>query len=272
MPMHSFWLSPDETRAAVERVAMGDTATDLWLLDGAHDRASRFTTETTTEGHPVWSPDGRWIAYFAGTVGGSTKLLRQPSSGVSPAEVLVGTPSYKQFTDWGSDGSTLVFEEQTPQNGWDLTVLRITGKAEPTPILHSRFDERYGQLSPDGRFLAYVSNETGRDEVYVISFPDISGKWPISSRGGTKPRWGHDGGEIFFIDPGGQLMSARTTLRPRFESESVRPLFAMQPALTDGWTYAVSKSGDRFLVMQPVEDAQSTSVTVVLNWSITLGK
>jgi len=153
-----------------------------------------------------------------------------------------------------------------------LNTVAAHGKHEVTPLLHTRFDERMGQVSPDGRFLAYVSNENGRDDVYVVSFPTVSEKWPISSGGGTAPRWRRDGKELFYLAPDGRLMSVAIKLQPAFQATSAKALFDMSPSQTDGWNYAVSKDGDRFLAMQRSVAGTQTSLMVVLNWAEVLKK
>jgi len=272
--IHTFWLAADEMRAVVERQSAMNApgSGDLWILDDSRGGASRFTTDPLQEGHPVVSPDGRFIGYFSGRPILSSKLLVQNSNNLTPPEVVVGTESYKQFTDWSLDGETLVFEERNSATGWDLNTVAAHGKHEVTPLLHTRFDERMGQVSPDGRFLAYVSNENGRDDVYVVSFPTVSEKWPISSAGGTAPRWRRDGKELFFLAADGRLMSVATTLQPAFQAASAKALFDLSPAQTDGWSYAVSKSGDRFLSMHRVVGGAQTSLMVVLNWAEVLTK
>src|SRR5262249_4390983 len=233
--------------------------------------SSRFTTDPLQEGHPVVSPDGRSIGYFSGRPNLTSKLLIQNSNGLAPPEVVVGTDSYKQFTDRRLDGETLRFEERN-QESWDLNMVAARGKHEVTPLLHTRFGERMGQVSPDGRFLAYMSNENGRDDVYVVSFPSVSEKWPISSGGGTAPRWRRDGKELFFLAGNGTLMSGATTLQPAFQAAPAKALFELAPAQTDGWSYCVSKNGDRFLSMQRAVGDAKTSLMVVLNWAEVLKK
>jgi eukaryotic-like serine/threonine-protein kinase len=272
--IHSFWLAADEVRAVVERQSAlsAPGSGDLWVLDDSRGMSSRFTTDPLQEGHPVFSPDGRSIGYFSGRPILTSKLVIQNANGLTPPEVLVGTDSYKQFTDWSLDGETLVFEERNQATGWDLNVVAAHGKHEVTPLLHTRFDERMGQVSPDGRFLAYVSNESGRDDVFVVSFPSVSEKWPISSGGGTAPRWRRDGKELFYLAADGRLMSVATTLQPAFQARPAKALFDLSPSQTDGWNYSVSKNGDRFLSMERAVGGEQTSLTVVLNWAEVLKK
>jgi hypothetical protein len=264
--VHSLWLAPDESRAFVERpsYASGAPGANIWVVDGVRATISRLTSAAETEGHPVASPDGRSIAYFVGSPAVRSKLMIEDASGLTPAEEVVGTSTYKQVTDWSPDGEFLVFEELDSQSGtgWDLKTVGARGRREVRTILKSRFDERLGQLSPDGRLLAYESNETGRFEVYVVSFPDLAQKWPVSSGGGTQPRWRRDGGELFFIAPDGGLMSAGTS--GAFSPTAARRLFDLSPVESDGWTYAVSRNGERFLAMQRTELARQTLLTVLL--------
>jgi hypothetical protein len=121
-------------------------------------------------------------------------------------------------------------------------------------------------LSPDGRFLAYTSNETGATEVYVVTFPDVSNKWTVSTGGGTAPRWRRDNSELFYVDAAGRLVSVPVAQRGAFEAGAPKPLFDLQALATDGWTYAVSGDGQRILAVRPVETAP-VPLTVIVNWS-----
>src|SRR5262245_34463275 len=185
---HTLWLASDDKRAVVDD-ALGN---DLWLIDGERGTASRFTFDADS-GHPAWSPDGSRIVFSRGSFGQANALVVKVATGLQPAEALVQTPTFKEPTDWSSDGRIVIFEEQNRETGWDVGVVPLDGDRKSRPVIRTPFNERLGQVSPDVRFLAYNSNETGRDEVYVVSFPDLSGKWQISTNGGTKPRWRRDG-------------------------------------------------------------------------------
>jgi dipeptidyl aminopeptidase/acylaminoacyl peptidase len=160
----------------------------------------------------------------------------------------------------------VTFDEQNRDTGWDLNVVSLDDDRTPRPVVHSRFQERMGSLSPDGRYLAYVSDDTSRREIYVVPFPDLSEKWTISTAGGTAPRWRRNGQELFFIDPGGRLMSVSVTRGRTIAFGLPTPLFDLQAVSNDGWTYAVSADGQRILAARPT-DAPPTPITVVVNWT-----
>jgi dipeptidyl aminopeptidase/acylaminoacyl peptidase len=197
--------------------------------------------------------------------------MTRVASGVAEAEAVLQTPTYKQVTDWSPDGRTLIFEEQSHEMGWNVGVVAVQGDRTPRLVVQSRFQERMGTLSPDGRYLAFTSDETGRTEVYVVTFPDVSDKWTISTGGGTAPRWGRDGNELFFVNSAGALMSAPVSRAPRFEVGVPQRLFDLQAVPSDGFTYAPSSDSQRFLVARLTESA-STPITVVVNWPALLNK
>ena len=197
--------------------------------------------------------------------------MTKVASGVGEAEVVLQTATYKQVTDWSADGRTLVFEEQSRETGWNVGVVAVQGDRTPRLVVQSRFQERMGTLSPDGRYLAFTSDETGRAEVYVVTFPDVSDKWTISTGGGTAPRWGRDGNELFFVNPAGALMSAPLSRGPRFEAGVPQRLFDLQAVPSDGFTYAPASDSQRFLVARLTESAP-TPITVVVNWPALLNK
>ena len=197
--------------------------------------------------------------------------MTKVASGVAEAEVVLQTATYKQVTDWSADGRTLVFEEQSRETGWNVGVVAVQGDRTPRLVVQSRFHERMGTLSPDGRYLAFMSDETGRAEVYVVTFPDVSDKWTISTGGGTAPRWGRDGNELFFVNPTGALMSAPVSRGPRFEAGVPQRLFDLQAVPSDGFTYAPASDSQRFLVARLTESTP-TPITVVVNWPALLNK
>jgi Tol biopolymer transport system component len=267
--IHTFSLAPDQERVIVED--FGGSG-DLWILDRRRETVSRFTTDPGSETHPLWSPDGRRIAFTGGVAAeGRRALMLKDASGVSESEVILKTPTATQLTDWSVDGRTLVFEQQSSDLGWNVGVVAVDGDRTPRLVVRSRFQERMGTLSPDGRYLAYTSDETGRPGVYVVTFPDISEKWTVSTGGATGPRWRRDGTELFFVDAAGMLMSVSVSRTPRFEIGVPRPLFELQGIATDGFTYAVSGDGDRVLIARPTTTA-STPLRVIVNWRALLNK
>ena len=269
-PSHTMWPSRDLRRVVVESGSTVGT-TDLWMIDGDRSSRTRLTDGANTEGHPVWSPDGKQIAFFEGVVSVTSRLLVASATGIGAPRVVVDTPTYKQVTDWSRDGRLLVFEEQNPTTGFDLGVVPLDGSARPKILVNTRFTERLGTLSPDGRFLAYVSNESGQPEVYVVNFPDVTEKWPVSAGGGTKPRWRGDGGELFFVSSSNALMSVTVKPGSAFSPGVPARLFDIELIGSDGWDYAVSDDGQEFLAMRYAGTVEGT-ISVVAGWPATLRK
>jgi Tol biopolymer transport system component len=267
-PIHTMWPSPDFRRVVTES---GNSVggTDLWIFDAERGSRTRLTDGPNTEGHPAWSPDGRQIAFFDGVVGVKTRLVVASAAGVGAPRVVVDTPTYKQITDWSRDGRLLVFEEQNATTAYDIGVVPLDGSAPPKILISSRFNERLGSLSPDGRFLAYMSTESGQPEVYVVNFPDITEKWPVSAGGGTKPKWRPDGGELFFVSRSNALMGVTVKSGSGFVPGQPQRLFDIELIGSDGWDYAVSDDGQRFLATRYVGTAEG-SISVVANWPTTL--
>jgi eukaryotic-like serine/threonine-protein kinase len=263
-PFHTMWPSPDFRRVVVEGGGT-EGGTDLWIIDADRGSRTRLTTLAATEGHPAWSPDGRDIAYFEGIVGTKSRLMIVPAAGIREPRVVVDTPSYKQVTDWSRDGRLLLFEEENSATSHDIGVAPVDGSSPAKLIIKSRFNDRQASLSPDGRFLAYASTETGPSEVYVVDFPNITQKWPVSAGGGLKPRWRRDGGELFFITPSGALMSAPVKPGGGFTTSAPQKLFDLELIQSDGWDYAVSDDGQRFLALRNAGKTEAT-ISVIANW------
>jgi len=266
---HTMSPSPDFRRVVVESGG-SEGGTDLWIIDDRGSR-TRLTDSPNTEGHPAWSPDGREIAFFDGVVGVKTRLVVGSAAGTREPRVVVDTPTYKQITDWSRDGKLLVFEEQNSTTGYDIGIVPVDGSAPPTLLIKTRFAERLGALSPDGRFLAYMSNETGQPEVYVVDFPGMTEKWTVSAGGGTKPRWRRDGGELFYVSGSSALMSV--TVKPGSGFVQITPhrLFDLEIIGSDGWDYAATDDGQRFLDMRYAGTVEG-SISVIANWLGTLRK
>lgn len=261
-------LSRDGKRLAMQRLDEGST--DLWLMDLARGVPSRFTFDPATDDNPVWSPDGNQIAFSSGAANADVNfnLYRKVSNGAGTPELLLETDSGKEATDWSSDGRFLIFTLYAQQTAADLWVLPLFGERKPYPFLQTEFEETQGFFSPDGHWLAYTSNESGRTEVYVQTFPQSGGKWLISSGGGAQPHWRGDGKELFYVAPDRTLMSVDVNAGANFETTAPKPLFATQ---LSGYSapnrYVVAADGQRFLVNSPAGEVSQTPITVVLNWT-----
>jgi Tol biopolymer transport system component len=260
-------LSPDDRRVAVERSLQEET--DVWLLDSS--RQTRFThgSDGTLARLPLWSPDGARIA-FESVRAGAVTLSAKPSAEDGPEEVLVGSADVKIPCDWSADGRFLVYYVPNPKSGTDLWVLPIDTRV-PFIFLRTEANELWGQFSPDGHWMAYQSNETGRYEIYVRPFPSRGGPTPVSTAGGVYPRWSRDGKELYFIAPDAKLMAVSIRTTATMLDAGV-PAALFQTRRLGGGSNVIGRSHQydvaadgRFLINVDVE-LSATPITLLLNW------
>ena len=203
-------------------------------------------------------------------------LYQKLVSGAGNEDALLKSSTSKTPTDWSKDGRFIVYENNDPKTKDDLWVLPLFGDRKPMPFLETEFNERQGQLSSDGRWMAYISDESGSWEVYVQPFPASGGKWQISTKGGGQPRWRRDGKELFYLAPAPdrKLMAVEVKAGATFEAGVPRALFEthLPGSPLDPVQYSVTADGQRFLIDTLAENAASSSVTVVLNWTALLRK
>jgi Tol biopolymer transport system component len=267
MGVSNLMLSPDGRRVAVEQTLQN--VTDLWLLDSA--RRMRFTSGSggSITRFPIWSPDGSQIA-FNQIVSGSVRISVKPSTG-GDEEALFESSAVKILTDWSPDGRFLLYYVPDLKTGTDLWVLPVEGQRMPFTLLKTEANELSGQFSPDGRWVAYQSSESGRYEVYVRPFPGPGGQFPISTAGGVYPRWSPDGKELYYIAPDAKLMAVTISAKASaFEAGTPTVLFQTRRAgggsnvVGRGPQYDVAPDG-RFLIN--TEAGSGTSpITLLLNW------
>jgi Tol biopolymer transport system component len=264
-------LSPDEKRMVSDRGA--GRKSDLWITELERGTESRFTFSPSANVAPVWSPDGNYVA-FASNHGGSADLYRKAANQAGEDELLLRSEVNKLPTDWCCGGRFVIFVQLQPGTNVDLFALPVSGDKKPIPLLHSEFNEIEGTVSPDGRWLAYASDESGSYEVYVQPFgPTLSkpstGKWQISIGGGRDPHWRGDSHEMFYIAPNRNMMAvAVKTEGDRFVRSTPQPLFGVRfpVGATVLSRYAVSADGKRFLMAADLETSEAPPLHVTVNW------
>jgi len=264
-------LSPDGKRLAVSRLDPQVGSADIWLIDLARNTPSRFTFDSANDTAPVWSPDGSRIA-FASNRDTVPHIYQKPSNGTGNDELLFKASDPTGPHDWSPDGRFILFGLLSPKTNVDLWLLPLFGDQKPAPFLQTEFTENQGRFSPDGRWVAYTSNESGPYQVYVQSFPTSGGKWQVSTAGGAQPQWRHDGKELFYLSPDRKIMAVEVNAAgPTFVPGVPKPLFEARfstlfPGPPGGTYYAVASNGQRFLV-NTLAGEPALPLTVVLNWT-----
>ncbi len=257
-------LSPDGQRVGV---SIAEEETQTWLYDFSRETLTRFTYEGHVNQNAIWTPDGKWIAIQSNREG-TMNIFRQRTDGSGGPEHLI-TSEYNNFPmSWSHDGQLLAFAEVNPASGYDIWVLRMSDhKAQA--FLRTPFNESVPLFSPDGHWLAYISDESGRFEIYVQAYPGPGGKWQISTEGGAEPLWNPNGRELFYRS-GDKMMGVDIATQPSFSAGKPRVLFEgrYNPAYGTASNYDVSPDGQRFLMIKPNEtgEASPTQINVVLNW------
>jgi eukaryotic-like serine/threonine-protein kinase len=280
-PANSFYqleISPDGKRAVINRGFALNQPVALWVLDFARGTTERFTLGSSSAGYPVWSPDGRRIA-FQSVNDGSYGIYQQSASGASEKKLLLKLDNRAYPTSWSHDGRFLLCTVVDPKTREDLWVLPLGGDKRPFPLLRTVYKEEDGRFSPDGHWVAYASDESGGSEIYVRPFTPNAGlpggerKWLISNRGGILPRWSADGRELFYLAPDGTLMLVEVHTSPDFHADVPKPLFRRPAHIPNpdspGWD--VTADGKRFL-FSALTPSQQAPLTVVLNWQVLLKK
>jgi Tol biopolymer transport system component len=266
-------LSPDGRRASV---VMGDPNNDVWVHELSRGVRTRLTTDIQAQVAPVWSPDGSQIVFIQGLKEGREEFVVSivAADGAGKLKEVYQSKERFEVSDWSPDGRYFLMDRGNI-GSTDLWVFPVNDPGKAFPLVQSTFLEHGGQFSPDGRWVAYVSRHSGRDEVYVTSFPGGGTRWQVSGSGGTQPRWSPDGRELYFLSAGDELMAAVIdTVGSRFEVGEVRPLFRvnMFAGPRHGlYGYDVSHDGKRFLVNDAGE-ASVPRVALVTNWTAEIAK
>ena len=280
-------LSPDGTRVALD---IRDQQNDIWIWDLARQTLTRLTDAPATDSAPVWTPDSRRVI-FASARAGVPNLFWQAANNTGTAERLTTSLTPQVPLSISPDGTRLIVRETVPTTVNDLRVLRLdpstslgagpstslgtspspsseTPPRQTEPLLPTPFNEQNGEVSPDGRWLAYQSNASGRDEIFVRPFPNVdAGNWTISPNGGTRPLWARNGTELFYLDGAGAMTRVPVQTTPTFSAGPATTLFETRYfSGAAARTYDVSPDGQRFLMIKQAAAEQAQTMVVVLNW------
>jgi dipeptidyl aminopeptidase/acylaminoacyl peptidase len=274
-PQFLLWatISPDGNTVAEDR------QDGIWTYSFERGAASRLTFNSVARNrYPIWSPDGSYVAFSSAEKDGTSTIYKKASNGTGADEVLDKDSRVKIAYDWSRDGQYIIEGVLEPKTKWDIWVLPLTGQTaggekKAFPYLQTDFNEQNARLSPDGRWIAYSSDETDRDEIYVQTFPQHVGKWQVSTNGGSNPVWSHDGKQLFFISGDGKMTAVEVknagAKNPQFEASSPVPLFDARLGFLSGTRFDVAKDG-RFLIPRQASQTAPTPITVLANWESAL--
>ena len=267
-------IAPDGRRLAF---SLGDAAAsfDVWTYDAARDALTRLTSDHGTDRTPVWTPDGRRLVYASSRSGGTPNLSWQRADGSGDATRLTTSPNAQLLGSWHPSGRVLAFQENRPQTGFDLLILPVEGDeasgwkpGTPTVFLSGPSAEQQPRFSPDGRWLAYESNESGAAEIYVRPYPGPGGKWPISTGGGTNAVWSRARRELLYLAPDGRIMVVPFVAagdvfqaeKPRVWSET---RVQLRPLNAGAGSFDLHPDGER-VAMAPIREATAGPMHVTL--------
>jgi eukaryotic-like serine/threonine-protein kinase len=264
-------LSPDGHSVAADQTELGGRNTDIWIFDRARGAATRLTFDPSGHQTPIWSPDGKQILYVSNrNLGIRIHLKNADGSGSEEDVADIGPASSGNAWDWSREAKHILFRKANEL--WYLSWPERVAK----PLLQAKWTVRNAQFSPDGRWMAYASNETGSMEIYVSPFPGANGKWQVSSAGGQEPRWRQDGKELFYLSPDGKMTAVPAKMGASFEAASPVALFQThrrQPvSVQDVFSYDVSADGQRFLIITKMDEANAAPLSVLLNWTSEMEK
>jgi dipeptidyl aminopeptidase/acylaminoacyl peptidase len=272
-------IAPAGDQIAVARTESksGASNLDIWLRELARGVMTRLTFDAAPDDLPAWSPDGKQIAFSAGRDGGVPQIYRKDASGAGQEERLTEGGNLKMVLDWSKDGKYILYREQNPQTGRDLMALPLAGDRKPIPVVNTSFNESSGVISPDGRWVAYTSNDSGTNEVFVQAFPGIAGapagRWQISNGGAYEVKWRVEG-EIYYQSLDGKVMAARVQAGPQgIRAEQPRALFEADFQRISLHEFDVSSDGQRFLlILNSRNEGNTDRLMVVSDWRATLRK
>jgi eukaryotic-like serine/threonine-protein kinase len=262
-------IAPNGKSMAASITDIASQNTDIWTYDLQRGNTKRLTFDPAQDSVPVWNPDGARLV-FASNRRDFNDLYVKNSDGAQEEKNILHSDVDKFPNNWSREGKYILYTQDADL--WFVTLPELKGSL----FLKAPSVLRNGQFSPDGKWVAYASNETGRWEIYVTSFPAPRGKWQVSVGGGEQPRWRGDGRELFYLSPDSKVMAVPVTTGTNFESGTPLPLFQATPRqpipLYDLFVYDVSRDGQRFLIITPVKEAETAPMSVVLNWTTKLNQ
>jgi len=263
-------LAPNGKLVAVSMTDMASQNTDVWTYDLQRGTAKRLTFDPAADSVSVWSPDAARLVFSSNRNAPRNDLYMKNSDGSQEEKLIVQGGVNNFANDWSSDGKYILYARDADLWFATLPELKIALFLKAPSIV------RNGQFSPDGKWVAYSSNETGRWEIYVTSFPDAKGKWQVSTAGGEQPRWRGDGKELFYLSSDAKMMAAPVRTGANFDAGTPVALFQAAPRqavpLYDLFAYDVSRDGQRFLILTQVRPAETAPMSIVLNWTAKLNK
>ena len=265
----SVQLSPDDQRIVAQVGLLVES--DLVVYDLARDASSRFTFSSASDFYPIWTPNGERIVWTSDREG-PLDIFWKLADGTGQVEQLTTSENNQVPFSWSADGQTLVMNELRPETAIDTGVLSMDGDPTIKWLLEGDSNEGWPDISPDGRWMAYQTDESGRYEVFVTPFPSLDGRWPVSRNGGFAPQWGPDSRELFFQTPDGTIMVVRNEVEPTFNSGIPVPVvegpYAIGPP-PGPRAFDVSLDGQRLLMIKEETGAtgEGTEIHVVLNWT-----
>ena len=262
-------LSRDGRSVAVNKSDTESLNPGIWTYDLQRNSSRRLTFDTAFVAAPIWSPDGTKLVFFSNRSHGND-LFMKDSDGAQPERIILRDEFDKYSNDWSRDAKYILYTRGTDL--WFATMPEMKANL----FLKAASLVRNGQFSPDGKWVAYSSNETGKWEIYVTSFPEAQGKWQISTAGGEQPRWRSDGKEVFFLSSDSKMMAVSVTSGTKFDAGTPVALFQATPrqqiSSRDQFVYDVSRDGQRFLILTQLKNAETQPMSVVLNWPAKLNK
>ncbi len=267
-------LSPNGKELAVAIGPPGSPTRDIWVFDLARGVETRLTFDPFHNWTPVWSPDGTRLA-FSSNPKGQFHIYEKAANGTGTTQPLLEDNATEYVDSWSSDGQYIAYGRQDPQGkpGWDIWILPLFGDKKPFPLLQSQFNKEDPSFSPDGKWLAYDSDESGRWEVYIVPFPQGNGKWQVSTGGAEQPRWRRDGKELFYMSAENELMAAGVQEKNgSLEIGNPQPLFQTNTARSAFRTYDVTADGRKFVVITQPTQSSAEPLTLVINWPALLKK